>query len=1153
MSATNASTVRHDVADLLGVDPDTLDPQADLIAAGLDSIRMMSLAGRWRRRGVDVTFAALAAAPTVDAWMRLIGGEPAAAPVPDETEPLADDDGTPFPLAPIGHAMWVGRHGDQELGGVAAHLYVEFDGTAVDPERLRTAAARLAARHPMLRQEILPDGRQRIGDRTLDVTVFDLRDLGPAAAAERLADIRQAKSHQQLDGEVFELSLSRLPEGRTRLHVDLDMQAADAVSYRTLMADLAALYRGAELPPLRYTYRQYRAALAASTPPPTEADLRWWAERIPELPEPPTLPLLPRDAQTDPLRSIRLWHTFDVATRDALFTAAHRRGVTPAMAVAATYAHALARWSTNKRFLLNLPMFGREPFHPDVDRLVGDFTSSLLLDVDLTGLHTPAARARAVQEELHRTAAHASVPGLDVLRELRRHRGTQVLATIVYTSALGLGDLFAGDVTDQFGEPVWTISQGPQVLIDAQATPVADELMINWDVRVEHFPPGVAQAMFDHQIAELQRLAADDAAWEAADPPALSAPSRGVRALDNARIVTPSGDTLLDGFVRSAAARPAATAVITGSESVSYGALQQRVRRIAATLQDRGVGRGDVVAVLGPKCADQVPAVLAILTVGAAYLPIGADQPAPRAARILAAADVRFALATGDLRPDVLAGIPAVTVTEAAAAGDGSRLRPVDVDPQDLAYVLFTSGSTGEPKGVELTHDAVMNTHEFVNRHFAIGRDDRALALSTLEGDLSTLDIFGMLAAGGSMVVVDEAHRRDPDHWAALVERHRVTVLHWMPGWLQMLLDVGGDRLSSLRVVPTGGDWVRPDLVRRLRAAAPGVRFAGLGGATETAIHHTCCEVEELPADWAAVPFGRPLPGNACRIVDAAGDDCPDWVPGELWVGGRGIARGYRGRPDLTAERFVQYAGRTWYRTGDLARYRPDGTIEFVGRADHRVKISGYRIELGEVEAALQRVPGVTGAVAAVLPAAADRPGDVLVALVAADAVTAATVRSALADMVPPHMVPQRIVAADRIPFTVGGKIDRPAAVALLQADAGEQPVHRAPATALQAALSAIFAELLLRNDIGIDDDFFALGGDSVLATTAVARIRDWLDTPTAGVPDVFAARTVAGLADRLTAREPASARLEQVAELYLEVTAMPGADVAAELERATS
>ncbi|KUI14366.1 non-ribosomal peptide synthetase [Mycobacterium lehmannii] len=1146
---TTDRTVREEVAELLGVSPDEVDPHADLIASGLDSIRMMSLSGRWRKQGMDINFAALAENPTVAAWSALVaersgggGAEPAAEPA------QTGDEDQPFPLAPMQHAMWLGRNDDQQLGGVAAHLYVEFDGAGVDPERLQHAATKLIARHPMLRVEILPDGTQRIGDRGLPVTVHDLRDLDAEAAEQRLESIRHEKSHQILDGDVLELSLSLRPDGRTRLHVDMDMNAADAVSYRKFMADLAVFYLGGDLPDLGYTYREYRAALAASDPGPSDEDVRWWAERIPDLPESPALPLIPPAEQDNPRRSVRLWHIFDVPTRDALFAAAHRRGITPAMAVAASYSHALARWSSGSRFLLNLPMFGREPFHPDVERLVGCFTSSLMLDIDLTEARTPAQRARAVQETLHNTARHSRYSGLSVLRDLGRHRGHQVLAPIVYTSALGLGDLFAGEVTDQFGAPVWTISQGPQVLIDAQATPLADGLMINWDVRVDAFRAGVAEEMFAYHLAELTRLATDDAAWDAPDPPAVPEAQRAVRQAVNSTTAPPSGEAIHDGFFNRALADPEAPAVFSSDGELTYGGLRVRALSVAATLRDNGVRPGDLVALIGPKCAEQIPAVLGILAAGAAYLPIGADQPAERTARILESSTVAAVLVCGGAQTNHT-GVPVIAVADAVTRGADAQ--PVQTDPNSLAYVLFTSGSTGEPKGVELTHDAVMNTIEFVSEHFGLHRGDRSLALASLEADMSVLEIFALLRAGGAVVVVDEDQRRDPDAWARLIQQHGVTFLNWMPGWLDMLLEVGGDRLTSLRVVLLGGDWVRPELIRALRDSAPGVRAAGLGGATETAVHGTICEVDDPSAHWTSVPYGTPFPNNACRVVAADGSDCPDWVPGELWFTGRGIARGYRGRPDLTAEKFVEHDGRTWYRTGDLVRYLPDGTLEFVGRVDHRVKISGYRIELGEVEAALKRVAGIDAAVAAVIPG----ERDVLAALVRTDdpAVDARTVTEAMTDLVPAHMIPKIIAVSDRIPFTVNGKIDRKA-VARLLADV-EPPAaqeYRAPATPLESALVAIVEDVLDVDDdvrVGTDDDFFSLGGDSVLATQVIARVRDWLDTPTVLVTDMFAARCVAKLAERLLGREPDDERLNAVADVYLEVAQMDSAAVLSELE----
>lgn len=1144
LASTTAMSVRDEVAELLGVSPAELDPQADLIASGLDSIRMMTLSGRWRRQGVDVGFAALAANPTVAAWAELVSGRdapPAADPAPVAT--TGPGEGDTFPLAPIQHAMWIGRNEDQQLGGVAAHLYVEFDGAGVDPDRLRDAAAKLAARHPMLRVEILPDGTQRIGERGLPVTVYDLRDLDLLAAAERLEGIRDEKSHQMMHGEVLQISLSLLADGRTRLHVDMDMQAADAVSYRNFMADLAEFYSGATLPELGYTYREYRAALTSTTVE-SDEDRRWWAARVPELPEGPALPLVPRSEQADPKRARRRWHIFDVATRDALFAAAHRRGITPAMAVAASYAGTLARWSTNRRFLLNLPMFGREQFHPDVDKLVGDFTSSLMLDVDLSGADTPMARCRVLQETLHTTAQHSSYSGLSVLRDLTRHHGTPTLAPVVYTSALGLGDLFAGKVTEHFGRPVWTISQGPQVLLDAQATPVAEGLMINWDTREDAFRPGVADAMFAYHLAELERLATDESAWDAADPSAVTAQQQAARDVVNTVTRAPSGDVLHAGFFRNAEAYPDAPAVWCRDGDLTYGELREQVLAVAAALHVAGVRRADTVAVMGPKNFEQIVALLAISAIGAVYVPVGVDHPAERAARMLANGAVRMALVCGDRPPTTL---PALTVAEALRVGRReTEFTLPAVDPADLAYILFTSGSTGEPKGVEMSHDAAMNTVEFINAHFDIGPADRCLALSTLECDLSVLDVFGMLGAGGSIVVVDEEHRRDPDVWARLVERHGVTVLHFMPGWLEMLAEVDGD-LSSLRVVPTGGDWVRPEMVRALRKRAPHMRFAGLGGATETATHNTICEVEDIPAEWTSVPLGVPLPNNTCRVVGPDGRDCPDWVPGELWVGGRGVARGYCARPDLTAERFVEYDGRTWYRTGDLVRYRPGGVIEFVGRADHRIKISGYRVELGEVESALRRIPGVDSAVAAVV--AADGGRDVLAALISGVA-DPQKVATAMAEVVPPHMIPQIIVAADHIPYTLGGKIDR-AAVTRMLADADLQcgTGYRAPATPLESALCDIIGTVLGRAAVGADDDFFASGGDSVLATQVVARVRTWLDTPAVAVADIFATRTAAALAARLSAGEPEGTRLAEVAELYLQVAGMDGAEVVSALE----
>ncbi|MBF6179387.1 non-ribosomal peptide synthetase [Nocardia otitidiscaviarum] len=574
------------------------------------------------------------------------------------------------------------------------------------------------------------------------------------------------------------------------------------------------------------------------------------------------------------------------------------------------------------------------------------------------------------------------------------------------------------------------------------------------------------------------------------------------------------------------------------AHTLTYGELAAQALAVAGALRAAGVRPGDAVAVQLPKGPDQIVATAGVLAAGGVYVPIGFDQPAARRAEIIRTGAVVAALTAGAEVPEVR------TLALAGARVFAEPLaEPVFPDPEAIAYVLFTSGSTGKPKGVEVPHRAAMNTIDDLDDRFDIGPADRALALSALEFDLSVYDIFGLFAVGGAVLAVDESQRAEPARWLELIERHRVSVLNCVPSLLDMLLSAAsGRRLDSLRMVILGGDWVDVALPGRLRQVAPDCRFAGLGGATETAIHSTICEVVDarVPAEWSAVPYGTPLRNVRCRVVGPAGHDCPDWVTGELWIGGDGVAAGYRNDPERTADRFVTHEGLRWYRTGDLARYLPDGTLEFLGRADHQVKIRGYRVELGEVESALRALPGVRHAIAAVIGSAAPKLAAVVVGVEGAE-LRVETLLAQAADLLPAYMIPTRVELLAELPFTANGKPDRKAIVTLLAA--GERVSEFvAPRTDLERALADIVAAVLGRDRVGATDDFFALGGDSVLATAVVARVREWLDSPDTVVADFFAARTVAGLAQRLLEREQRTAtpgRLATVAAMYLEVAAL--------------
>ncbi|ALG87024.1 peptide synthetase [Gordonia phthalatica] len=1156
--------IRDDVATLLGVGPETIADADDLIGLGLDSIRMMRLAGGWRKAGFDVNFADLAASPTIADWASLLAPAVDSAPEVDAVFDESDWAGDDFPLAPMQHAYWVGRTGAADLGNVAAHLYVEFDGEGLDAARLTAAAEALVARHGMLRAQFTPDGRQRILPRLPRpaLTVDDLRAADSAEIDATLTARREAKSHQLLDvatGQVFDLTLTLLPAGRHRLHFDIDMLAADAMSYRTLLRDLVALYDGADLPALAVDYRDYLRHRAQHPDPARVADQRWWTDRLADLPGGPVLPTRPAgQSRSDVPRVTRMNHWLSPEARDGLLTAARAHGVTSAAVVAAVYAASVGAWSSSPTFLLNVPLFQRVPTHADIDAVSGDFSSSILVDVDLRVLTEPGKGsvldlARDLSRRMHEAASHSAYGALDVLRDLGRERGETVLASVVFTSALGLGELFADGVYDRLGQPAHIISQGPQVLLDAQVTEVAGGLLTNWDVRIDQFPDDVVEAMFAHFTATLDRLADPEspAGWLAEALPQLPADQRAVRRAVNSTDVPASGRILHEGFFAVAAEDPDRTALIWRDGSLTYGELARQALAVASAIRFAGVAPGDAVGIQVGKGYRQVIATLGVYAAGAVWVPVSADQPAARRSAILTTGDCAALLADGVVAPDTV-GVPILELSDALAAQPLSG--PHLPDPEAVAYVLFTSGSTGTPKGVEVPHRAAMNTIDDVNARFGIGPDDRSLTVAALEFDISVYDLFGLYSAGGAVIAVGADDAKDPAAWRDLLVEHRASVLTCVPSALDMLLTIAetgsGGLGDSLRAVLLGGDWVGADLPGRLRALAPGARFAGLGGATEIAIHGTVCEVDAdgPPAHWTSVPFGTPLNNVACRVVSELGTDCPDWVTGELWVGGDGVAHGYRNEPQRTAERFVDFEGRRWYRTGDLARYWPDGTVEFLGRADNQVKIRGFRVELGEIEGALRTLPGVRHAVAVLVTGGGPATLAAVVAPQPGKRLSADDLRSGLERLLPSYMVPAVIDVRDGLPLTGNGKFDRAAIAASLAGTGTHDRPVREPEDRLQRALLDIVAGVLGSDrPLGIDDDFFASGGDSVLATTVIARIRDLLDAPQAGVADIFAARTVADLAQRLDDADERPGRLEQIADLYLEIAAMDDEELIAQ------
>ena len=600
----------------------------------------------------------------------------------------------------------------------------------------------------------------------------------------------------------------------------------------------------------------------------------------------------------------------------------------------------------------------------------------------------------------------------------------------------------------------------------------------------------------------------------------------------------PSERTLHELIQDVADADPGPVAVIRGDATWTRGQIAQHAERLARALRGAGVRRGDVVAICLDRSPEMVWGILGILRAGAAYLPIDPKYPPERVAFMLDDARARVTLTQRTLHDRLAGGGRSVWVLDEdlPASVVAASAPPDHATAADLCYVIYTSGSTGRPKGVMVDHRGRVSNFLDFNRRFAVGPADRLLSVSSIGFDMCAYDVLGTLAAGAAIVLPDAGRELDPSHWLTLIARHRVSVWHSVPALAGLLVEAGRAEpsapLTSIRLVLLGGDWIPVPLAGELWEQSPRATVVSLGGATEVSMDSTIYVIEQVDPSWRSVPYGRPMANQLAYVLDASGELCPVGVPGELFLGGIGVGWGYLAQPGMTAARFVPdpfaAPGARMYRTGDLARYTRDGTLELLGRIDFQTKIRGHRIELGEIEAALRACgAGQAIVVAVAAPGGRDKRLVGYVLPREGEQLEAEPLRRALSQRVPDYMVPPHVIVLDRFPLTPNGKIDRKSLPAP-DAVAATARVVAAPHTPLQQRLHGLWRELLHVESLSIDDDFFAIGGDSIKAIQLTSRARAAGLTLTPA--DLFRHPTVRELAAVATETSPRLGDREEVA-----------------------
>lgn len=1126
-------------SDLLGIS--TIRRQDDFFSLGGQSLRATQLlthiADRW---GIQFDLRTLFMNGQLSALAKVIeaaGTSSTASAAQSNYTAIpqtAESHAEPLPLSFAQHRLWFLEQFEPGLPMGRVPLTLKLEGP-LQVELLQQALARVVARHEALRtvfaqedagpvQRVLPEGE-------VEFHQLDLSKLDANEQARQLADQSQRVLERPFDlstGPLLRILVARQSADLWEVRIVLHHIICDGWSLEVLLRDVAAAYTALvhrsepQLPPLSIQYPDFAAwQQSQDAEGRLSAGLEYWKQRLDGAPDWLDLP-------TDFPR--RITQEVRGATQSALVppeVAARveklsvQRNLTPFAIYLAAFQAMLARYSGSHDLCVGVPVAGRS--HIDLENLIGCFLNTVVVRADLSDNPTVSALFEQLRNHLPEDLSHADVPFEKLVEALAVHRHAGRLPLVqtlfLFQTLQGhperVGDLRLRKVD---------VDYRPLAAYDLTLVmePRGKEMTATLAYNQELYTDETAARLLDSYLTLVAAMTLH-ADLHLAELP-LPTPSHRSLMLGgwNDTDRAPEGSQLVHDLVAAQAARtPDSVAVIADDGQLTYQELQGRVCQFAQYLKCQGIGPGDRVGLHLERNTSMIPAMLGVLQSGACYVPLDPDYPEQRLARMIDDAQLRLIISSSahlGLLPK--SETPVVFLDEQQAAIDAQPRKPVEakLDPTSLAYMIYTSGSTGQPKGVMIPHAAVVNFLRSMAREPGMQQGETLLAVTTFSFDIAVLELMLPLSVGGRVVVAQRTDLVDAEKMHKLAAENHVDVMQGTPSTFRMLLSAGWQPAPDLKVL-CGGEPMPPDLARQLLAG--GCDLWNMYGPTETTIWSTVEHVSEV---GDAIPIGHPIDNTQCYVLDEDRRLVPPGVPGELYLGGLGVAAGYWQRPDLTAERFVAdpfaaESGSMMYATGDRVRWRHDGVLEFFGRRDHQVKIRGYRVELGDIETALNAHPQIGEAVVDVRDAR-------LVAFMIPQASgngtelpTPAQLQEFLAEQLPEYMIPTAMVFLETMPRTPAGKVNRQALPDPGREQMATSEGYVAPRTDLEAQIASIWAEVLGIEKVGVQDNFFELGGHSLLATQVMSRLQTQfrLEIP---LRQLFDRPTVATLAELIVASE---------------------------------